>query len=303
MARQRRTECAMGSLEFEAVDRLHPSTERIYRRLRQCADLDSGLAGNRVDNRLSYAMLADAARWEPDRGSKRAAWLPTRREVECAVDEMVRSGLLERVQLPDMKLRLVLRFVLLMKDRCVQKHERAMIVPHDRMDDRASEIKAQQGFAGDDSAGDAYTNKQDDRAISMDLGSDDERDAREADFSDWMPSDDVGASGLSAGEAVAALKRLLTKGGAVPDGRFLRAVQPLSAVCASRAVCETEVRMAYADAVARNAADPVAYAVRIIEHGSLVSSPTPWSAGGRTGAAAAGRGESAMMAFLREAAQ
>lgn len=299
MARQRRMECAMGEAEFVAVDGLHPNTERIYRRLRQCVDLDSFMAGNRPDNRLSYAMLADAARWEPDACSKRAPWLPARREVECAVDEMVRAGLVERVQLPDMKRQLVLRFVLFRQDRCVQNHDRAMIVHDDRATDRVTESQAQQGFQPDDRATDVYTQKGDDRAISIDLKPRDEMDAREAIPAGWPTADEVVESGLSSGEAVAVLRGLLVGQRIIPDGRFMRAAQPLVAICRQRRVSKTEVTMAFSDAVMRGAGDPVAYAVRILERGSLVAPPAYGSAGGRKGSApAGGQGGSAVLDYL-----
>ncbi|MXR37241.1 hypothetical protein [Craterilacuibacter sinensis] len=305
-------ERSMGPLECAAIEMLHPSSERLYRRLRRLVDRESGMVGNRPDNQASYAMLAQFARWDPPQGSKRSPWLATRRQTECAVDEMVRCGLVERVQLPDMQMRLCLRFPLVLQDSCALFDDRVMNVPLESTDERVSPSPAPQVFAMPERAVEAVLEGQDDRAISSHLDRD-EMNARATPFDEhWATADDVvslSTSGLAAADAVAVLRQQLAKHNMVPDGRFMRAVQPLITICQQRPVSRTEILCAFDDALTRKVGNTTAYAVKIIESGSLIELPscatrTSSRAGSSRHSPAGGRGRvSAVESFMQEAWQ
>lgn len=151
-------EFPMHELECLAVDALRPKTERIYRRLRQLVDVKTFTMGDRPDNQASYTRLRDVVSWCPPQGSKEPEWRPDERELRCAVDEMVRVGLVERAFA--VRRGMCLRFVRMAQDYCARFDERRMNV------DAASET------ARDERTGQTHANtgsQLDERSMSGDM--------------------------------------------------------------------------------------------------------------------------------------
>ena len=62
--------------------------------LRTRMHINTGTVGR--FSRISINGLAQAIRFDPPRGSKRKPFIPTYRQTECLLDELIRNGLCER---------------------------------------------------------------------------------------------------------------------------------------------------------------------------------------------------------------
>lgn len=137
--------------------------------LRPAMDIKTGTVGR--ESRVSLNGLAQSARFDPQRGSKRKPFCPTHRQTECLLDELNRNGLCERASTPIERknLLLVLR---LSKARTsegnsfCQKDERAM---NGQGTGKCSESKKSlenHGFMTDFDANKKQMSVTDERAIS-----------------------------------------------------------------------------------------------------------------------------------------
>lgn len=94
--------------------------------VRPCVDIRTGVVGR--SSRVGLARLGINAGFHPPQGSKRTAWMPNHRQVECLLEELARNGLVERCAVPAERLKLVLRLplVTLVGDLSRPEYERAI---------------------------------------------------------------------------------------------------------------------------------------------------------------------------------
>jgi hypothetical protein len=290
----------LSEAEQGLLDLCRPETERVYRHLRQRMDVTSALVGNLQANRVGYGRLAIEVQFVPPQGSTAEAWKPSNRELQCRIDELVRVGLVQRVALPDERgavnmRQLVLRFLAVDRDYCVQNHEREMSVRPERVAEREGESFEWQGFAGEWASDEREGVLPGERDIFCDSVIREETNARASAEADESSGVNAGAGGgagrapaaQSATDVDAGVRGLVQalKGALGPDYRpdaaFIRAANELSQVVQKRAasgapvVTAGEVRMAVAEARERVSARAAlaSYAVRMMASGSLLPRP------------------------------
>lgn len=156
--------------ELELLCDCSPEAARLYvLGLRPCMDIKTGTVGR--ESRVSLNGLAQSARFDPPRGSKRKPFCPTHRQTECLLDELNRNGLCERASTPIERknLLLVLR---LSKARTsegtsfCQKDERAMNGQGTGKHSESKKTLENHGFMTDFDANKKQMSVTDERAIS-----------------------------------------------------------------------------------------------------------------------------------------
>jgi len=107
--------------EDDRLQGLSMLSQLIYLRvLRVKMDYSTGIAGGlRGKNIIRYSMIAERVGYVPDRGSNRAAWLPTRDEMRCSLSELERAGLIEDAG-SNMQLGIIKKLVLALRGQSVQ---------------------------------------------------------------------------------------------------------------------------------------------------------------------------------------
>lgn len=241
--------------------------------LRPVVDIRTGLVGRGFP--VSRAQLAINIQFAPPRGSQRAPWKPSLKQLDALVDELTREGLAKRVSTVHEVKKMVLKLPMVLLR---PQEERDMSGNNERDMNGTPETQPPQGFCGGATFDEQDATAMNEADISVFRGNDVScravASAASPSATDDLPPFVDGLE-LSATTGAEAFKRALGSDYAV-DAATLGAVSRVAEVARKRPLGAFELGQAVklARAKGRHVA---AYASSIIESGSLsvAASPSP----------------------------
>lgn len=257
--------------ELEALAEGSLEAMRLYvLGIRPAMDVKTQLAGRGFS--LSRAILCCNIQYTPPHGSRRAPWKPTPKQLDSLIDELVRLGLVVRASTVQDYKKLVLRlpkaYVRPLDDPDMSRIPRA---GHDA----ETQSPASKGFEGMSRQHEPDMSRQHEPDISKYQRKEEMRCAGAQETSEESPVDTPVAdqpAALSATWHICRRAFVEALGGDYrQDAATMRALSRLRAVVAQRDVHRDELLQAVAVARGKQVGAVAAYAVSIVESGSLLA--------------------------------